>query len=217
MNKLYVDYNEYSFYPDIGEAFAEFESRNQNVDYIIADCGIEVKHSWNDFYASVIDKRIWRQAKALKKFDKGLFIIIDKKVDARNASEFKRKNSIIDGAFFSLLLNWQIPILICKTEVQFLRKLKKIYEKLNKEKTSSKYVDIKKIGRSDDTRHFGVLAQIEGISVLRAEKIFAEFGSIEKIVNKTAADFAKLEKIGPKLSLRIEEFFKWKYEKISGI
>ena len=208
---IYIDPNEFKNHPEIVNKFEEYTVRNQNVDYIISDVLLEVKWSWDDFYASVLDKRIWKQASYLSD-GRGLFIVIN-----QSGYYFKKnyaKNlAVCESTILSLLIDWRIPVLILESEGAFYAYLKKIVAKLSKEKKHKIYADFKKIGSSDIDRHIGALAQIESISVTKATLLFEKFGSLENIMSQNPADFAEIKGFGKKLSNKIWDFFRWKWKK----
>lgn len=208
--KIFIDYNEFKNHPEITTKNIEFEVRNQNVDYILGNLLIEIKWSWDDLYASILDKRLWKQASYLVE-KTGFFILIN-----TSGYYFKKncakKLSICEGAIISLFIDWRIPILILESEGAFYTYLQKIEAKLAKEKQDTVYANFKKIGSSEKDRHLGSLAQIKGISVMKAKAIFEKFGTLENIIQLNAENFKQIPKIGPKLSKRIEDFFKWKWK-----
>lgn len=207
---IYIDSNEISHHPELKDKLENIEIRNQNVDYIINGCSIEVKWNLDDFYASVIDKRLWRQAKYLIE-NNGFFILINQS-SYYFKKNYRKKMAICEGAIISLLVDWRILILILESEGALYNYLQKIAEKLSKEKKNTLYANFKKIGSSDRDRHLGTLAQIEGISVTKAQILFEEFDSLKEIMQKKTENFAKIKGFGPKLSKRIVEFFNWKWK-----
>lgn len=205
---IYIDPNEIKNHPEITTKFEEYAIRNQNVDYIIGNCSIEVKWNLDDVYASVLDGRLFRQAQYLTE-NNGFFIIIQQS-SYFFKKNYKKKIAVCDGAILSLIIDWRIPVLTLSTDGAFYSHLNKIANKLAKEKKDTEYTNFKKVGRSEKERHLGALAQIEGISVTKAKILFEEFKSLTQIITKKSTDFQKLKGFGPKLSKRIQDFFEWK-------
>lgn len=208
---IYIDSNEVSHHPELKDRLKNCEIRNQNVDCIINGCSIEIKHSLDDLYSSVLDKRIWRQAQYLIE-NNGFFIILNQSTYFFKKT-YKKKITVCDGAILSLIIDWKIPVLKLDTDGMLYSYLNKIDIKLSKEKKDKTYADFKKIGASDIDRHLGTLCQINGISSTKAKLIFEKFNDLGSILSAEAEDFAQLPGIGKKLSERIVAFFKWKWNK----
>lgn len=152
-------------------------------DYVVGDIGIERKSAL-DFLNSIIDGRIFEQAKNLKEnFDKAIFII-----EGNFFEGLRRINiheNVIRGALISLALDFGMGLIFsrdlpetCEYLYLLAKKSKKGYFSVGKRKT-------------EDPR-LNVLMSFPGIGRKLAEKLLSRFGSLEKIFN---ASFPELKKV----------------------
>lgn len=179
-------------------------------DFIVSDdVGIERK-STRDFIDSIIDKRIFDQAKYLKDtFSKPIFLIEGKRglYSARNVHP-----NAIRGALASLAISFSIPILWTKNEKDTAGMLKTIArrEQEDKKKTISIRGEKKPL-RGKKLQKY-IVEGFPNIGPKLAENLLERFGTIKELVNADLEELKEVEKIGEKTAKKIKGILEKKYE-----
>ncbi len=163
--------------------------RLEVADYVIGDIGIERK-SFSDFVNSIIDKRLFEQARNLREnFQKPLFIV-EKGYTPVNISD-----NAIRGAILSLYTDFGIPVIFSRG----LEDTAEYIYLLAKEKR--KYIQIGRRKKGDV--RINILCAFPGIGTKKAEALLQEFGNLISIFE---SDYLKLKKIlGEKIALKFIE------------
>jgi len=178
---MFVDSNQHYRHPNLTPGGAQI--RPMPVDYLIKDLKIEHKTP-ADFYQSIIDKRIWKQAE-----------IADAFVIEWDCNEFlkhlpdKHAYSSMLGALAALFLSWHKSIIFLPSVWMrdFLRALAD-----REDKPPSDLPVFKKKSRDLKEAAFNLLCQIPQISVRSAEKICYKFNTLQEIANAELEDIMSL-------------------------
>ncbi len=200
----------------------EIKKRNVNLelkflmlgDFIIPPNYLIERKSYDDFIASIIDGRLFNQAKALKavqdRYPNLLYIVEGEPEHPRNLSP-----QAFTGALLSLLFDYEIPIYFSKNYMETADTLILLAKKAQQDSTTGKYV-IHSLTKSTSTIHEiqeALLANIPGINRETAIKILKHFGSLSELSTATLDELMKVEGIGPTLSKRIYDIFRTTYKK----
>jgi ERCC4-type nuclease len=156
-------------------------------DYKIENIIIERK-TFPDFISSIIDKRLMQQLSNLKKYEKQILII---EGFDYNYSKFKIHENAIRGAFISVAIDFNTPLIFTKNEedtANFLILTAKKFEKQKSENSLRQSKNIKTIG---EQKQF-ILEGFPGIGPIAAKKLIEEFGSIKKIINAPEEKIIKI-------------------------
>lgn len=140
-------------------------------DYIIGDLVVERKDI-NDFYSSIIDKRIFSQLRALKKFGKKL-IIVEGEISNRNIHP-----NAIKGLIASIMIDYGIPIAFLKDSTETADFLAIIDKRM--EKSIELIPDSKSIKNDYDVA-INFLCSIPGIGTKTAKSLLFHFKSLKNI------------------------------------
>ncbi|MDD5441637.1 MAG: ERCC4 domain-containing protein [Candidatus Omnitrophica bacterium] len=140
-------------------------------DYIIGDLVVERKDI-NDFYSSIIDKRIFSQLRSLKKFEKKL-IIVEGEISSRNIHP-----NAIKGLIASIMVDYGIPIAFLKDSAESADFLSIIDKRM--EKSIELIPDSKSI-KNDYDAAINFLCSIPGIGAKTAKSLILNFKSLKNI------------------------------------
>ncbi|MEM4153045.1 MAG: ERCC4 domain-containing protein [Candidatus Pacearchaeota archaeon] len=148
-------------------------------DYIIGDVAVERK-TISDFINSMLNKRLLRQLEELKQYPKQLLII-----EGADDSlyEFGKLNpNAIRGMMLSIVLNYDIPIILTKDSSETAEFLILLEKRQNKDKKEISLKAKKKAFNLAEQQQF-ILESFPGIGPATAKKLLKKFKTIKAIIN----------------------------------
>ncbi len=167
-------------------------------DYIVSDRMCIERKTISDFESSILDSRIFDQAKRLSmSFDKPIMILEGDMLEARLS------RNVILGTIFALYREYNVPVInsLNPSETSYL--LSKFAEKEQiDEKREPKLLGVKK-AYSDYEWQLLILSSIPGVGIKLAKSLISRFHSIRNISNATTEELTEIEKIGSKKAERI--------------
>ena len=182
----------------------EFEfSQLELGDFILSDnCAVERK-TISDFLSSLVDGRLFSQAKNLKDhFDKVLYILegdINEIYYLRDISE----NAII-SSILSLNLDYGIPIFYSENIESTAKILKNLLRRENKISEGKSSIRVgRKLWTVEDEQKY-LIEGLPGVGPKLANNLLNYFKSPEKIFLASSEDLQKIEKIGKKKADKIK-------------
>ncbi|MCD6434458.1 MAG: DEAD/DEAH box helicase, partial [Candidatus Diapherotrites archaeon] len=180
-------------------------------DYVISkDIAVERK-TVADFLASIVDKRLFIQAKQLaESFEKPLLIVegnFNELFYLRNI----HRNAVI-GALTSIALDYRIPIIFSKSPEESAEIIYAIAkrEQLNKGKEIALRVGKKGFSLSEQQQFLVESLPLVGPSL--AKKILKHFKTIENLARASKKELMQAEKLGKKKAEMIYEIFHKEYK-----
>ncbi|MDO5851515.1 MAG: DEAD/DEAH box helicase [Methanobacteriaceae archaeon] len=180
-------------------------------DYQVTDEVIIERKTAKDFTDSIIDKRLYKQAKQLvETCTKPLMII-----EGDNLySGFIHPNAI-RGALASIALDFKIPIINTKDEVDtaFLLKRIAIREQKNKEK---KEINIRTKAKplTLSEQQIFIIESLPNVGPVMAKKLLTHFTSVKKLVNASKEELKEVEGVGNKIADNIINILEAEYKKL---
>ncbi len=167
-------------------------------DYIVSDRMCIERKTISDFESSILDSRIFEQAKRLSmSFDKPIMILEGDMLETRLS------RNVILGTIFALYREHNVPVInsLNPSETSYL--LSKFAEKEQiDEKREPKLLGIKK-AHSDYEWQLLILSSIPGVGIKLAKNLISKFHSIRNISNATPEELIEIEKIGSKKAEKI--------------
>ena len=164
-------------------------------DYIIGDLCVERK-SLEDFYDSIVDKRIFEQLKSIKNnYEKKLLII-----EGENCSRNIHPNAV-KGLIASIVVDYRIPIIFSKNAIETAEFLSVVEKRMDKK--IEPVVKDKK-SKNDYESAINLLTSIPGIGAMNAEKLLMSAKSLKKVFLLSNEDLKKI--LGEKLSIKFINF-----------
>lgn len=179
-------------------------------DYVISQrCAVEFK-TVEDFMQSLIDGRLLDQIKTLKENFSRAVLIIQGEEDLYSVRRV-HKNAI-QGMLAAIILGFGVPIIQTKSPIEsaslLMAMAKREQEGVHKE------FDLhgEKKGMTIKEQQEYVVSSLPGIGMTLAKPLLKAFKNIKNLVNASASDLEKVEKIGPKKAADIRQVFDEEYE-----
>ena len=178
-------------------------------DYLLSErCAVEIKTK-PDFVASIIDRRLFEQVKALRSNYEVPLLIVQGEEDIYSLR--KVHPNALQGALSSILLDFKVPILYTKNHLEtagiLIALAKREHEKGNKEAKVG--ADHKPLSLPEQQEF--IVQALPGIGPQLAKNLLQHFGSVEKIMNASVEELCKVEKIGDKKALEVRRVLKESY------
>ena len=187
---------------------AHVTARVLNVgDFILSERVVAERKTRSDFENSIIDGRLFQQAKNLiENFERALLIVEGERFEERVS-----KPALL-GALASLLADYGIPIFFTKDQ----EKTAELLFAIAKREQLGGHREIRLKG---DKRARGLAAQqqmlvecLPGIGPKRAKSLLAHFKSVEKIICAGEREFQEVEGIGKETARAIRKVLSSEYK-----
>ena len=179
-------------------------------DYQVSDeVGIERKTA-KDFVGSIIDKRLYKQAKELvENFRKPVIILEGDEL----YSSLINPNAI-RGALASIAVDFGIPIIPTRSEEDTAAMVMRIAIREQMHERSAIQVRTEKKPLTLYEQQLYIVESLPNIGPVTAKKLLAEFGSVKNIINASEGDLKSVEGIGVKIAKSIIEVVDSGFRKI---
>ena len=176
-------------------------------DYLLED-GVIVERKDTDIIQSITTKRIWDQLSNLRQYEKPILCIVTENLWKLM---YYSKNRYIDKSYFSTLATiaykFNIPVYTFNTEDEFIRFLTHLDRKIHDENKSARPIFIQRKAKTLEEIKENILAQIQGLSIKKAQRILKCFGSLCNVANASKEELCLVEGIGAKLAENIYKTF----------
>lgn len=207
---IFVDYREESC--NITEYLREMDVMVKPLplkigDYLCSDRVCVERKTANDFISSIVDGRLFQQAKELKEnFSKPIILV------EGNYSVSRINENAVKAALATLLLDYEIPIVMTKHEKEsasvifWLAKREQSIKKRGIEIKGGK----KPKGIKELQEHF--ISSLPGVSTVLSKRILKEFKNIKKFVTAKENDMLKIKGIGKPVAKKLYKILNEEYE-----
>lgn len=176
-------------------------------DFIVSDRVAIERKSHSDFVGSIINGRIFEQAKDLKEnFSKPIVVV-------EGYSNRQINENALKGAIASLLIDFSISIVTTKNPQDTARIVYWIAKKEQRKSTRGIAIKVGKKPKEIKMLQEFIICSIPGISTITAKKLLKHFGTVERIFNASEGKLKKVNGIGKKLAERIRKILTTEYEK----
>ena len=188
---------------------AIIKAKQLNVaDYLLSDRLAIERKSGNDFVQSIIDGRLFKQAKELKQnFEKPLIIIEGEIFDIRKVSD-----NAIRGALASLVLDFEIPVIQTRSQEETIKTLLMLARKEQFNEKREVALRGEKIAMSLTEQQQFIIESLPGIGPSMAKALLKHFKSVEGVFTASKQELKEVEKIGDKRAKEIREVISKEYE-----
>ncbi len=186
-------------------------------DYLLGDYCIEYK-SWTDFYASIIDGRLFEQAINMTQYEHPLIAVVgDKYKSLFKMSMYRggktRPETMIRNALVALYRGFKIPVMMFDNDQDFCKFLGALYYSLNSEKKSHRPVYHARKPKTLKEVQENVLTEIPGISVAKAKMLLIPYQYDILALLSDIDNITSIKGVGKKLQKSVAEVFKLKLKK----
>lgn len=178
-------------------------------DYVLSKRIVVERKVSEDFLQSIVDGRLFRQIKEMKRYEMPLIIIEGNHImnNERNIHP-----NAIRGAVASIAES-SVPIIWTQTPLETAEMLLTLAKREQLGKKSTLAIRTKKRMRSANEMQEFLIAGLPNISTKIARKLLKHFGSPEKIFTASESELMKVEGIGKVMAKRIRHTLTKKYEK----
>lgn len=175
-------------------------------DFLVSDRVCIERKTVDDFSNSIIDKRLFSQAKTLREnFERPILIIEGDTLYGR------LHPNMIRGALASLVLDWNIPILWTKDPAETAGLVYWIAKREQVDEKREIALRGKKSGQTIPEQQEFLVSGLPDTSIVRARSLLEHFKTPEKVFTATEQELGKVEGIGKKIAKRIRDLLERKY------
>ena len=176
-------------------------------DYQVSDEVVIERKTTKDFVDSIIDKRLFKQARELsEEFKKPLIIL-----EGENIYNGMLHPNAIRGTLASLALDFRISIIPTRNSQDTAAMIKRIaVREQTGEKTSISIRTDKKPVSMTEQQLF-IVESLPNIGPINAKNLLKHFGSVSNVLNASESDLQEVEGIGEKTAQNIRKVIDSKY------
>jgi Fanconi anemia group M protein len=175
-------------------------------DFICSERVCVERKTGNDFISSIVDGRLFQQAEELRDNFTKPIILVEGDYYAGGMNE-----NAIKSALASIILNYEIPIIMTKNEEETARTI--FWLAKREQIISNVGVGIKgekKPKKLKDLQEH-VVSGLPGVSVVLSERILKKFKTIKNFANANEKEFIEVEGIGKVLAKRLHDLLNKEY------
>jgi len=202
--QVYADYREQEIIEILNRLGIKVNVVNLEVgDFVVGEFGIERK-SFGDFISSIIDSRIFEQAKKLlESYEKRLLIV-------EGNGDVERINENSYFAALTFLISKGINVVFSRNKIETA----KIIYWLAKKEKSNDFSGFKIPKKKKELKEIQemIIASFPGISSILSKRILKKFKTIKNFVLASELELRKVDGIGEKLSKKIKKIIETEYE-----
>jgi Fanconi anemia group M protein len=174
-------------------------------DFVLSERICIERKTHSDFVSSIIDGRIFEQAKKLKEnFEKPILII-------EGYSNREINENALKGAIASLIVDFGISIINTSNALDTAKTIYWIAKKEQKEEKKAIAFKIGKKPKDAKKLQEEIVSSLPGVSNVISKRLLEKFGSVEKIFTAKEDELKEVKGIGEKLAKKIKKILTEKY------
>jgi len=192
------DYREKEIMNHLEKLGAKVNKMNLEVgDFICSDRVCIERKEHSDFISSIIDGRVFEQAKNLREnFEKPIIIV-------EGFSDREINENALKGAIASLLIDFNVSIINTKNSYDTAKTIYWIAKKEQEEiKCNVSYKVGKKPLDSGILKEI-IISSLPGVSTVISKRLLEHFGSVEKVFTASENELQKVKGVRKKLAKKI--------------
>ena len=171
-------------------------------DYILSDDIAVERKSTGDFARSIVDGRLFSQAKELKSHYPKPIIVVEGEMDEAILSV---RPEALWGAITSLVVDLGVPVVRTLTPAETAAFLLATRKRVKKERSGPPPLRRRKAGMTLEEQKRYILEGLPNVSGSTAQKLLEEFGTLKEIFSASQEDLKKVKGIGDK---KAEEIYR---------
>lgn len=174
-------------------------------DFIVSDNVAIEKKTHSDFISSIIDGRLFEQARLLKEnFNKPIIIV-------EGYSDRQINENALKAAIASLLIDFNVSLLNTKNPSDTAKTIYWIAKKEQQENKRGISFKVGKKPKEIKELQEKIVSSLPGISTIISKRLLEHFGTIENIFLSDEMKLQKVKGIGKKLAKKIRKILTEKY------
>ncbi|MGC8478858.1 MAG: ERCC4 domain-containing protein [Candidatus Micrarchaeia archaeon] len=167
-------------------------------DYIVSDRVAIERKTVQDFESSIINGRLFDQAKRLHEYYGSPIIILE-----GDRSEFLLGENIILGAIVALYIDYDSAVILSKSPEETAKIIASIAKR--EQVSEKRALSLKGAARAHNLHDFQLLVvgNLPGVGPKISESLLQHFKSLKNLANASVEDLMEVEKIGKKKAEKI--------------
>ena len=176
-------------------------------DYVVSDEVAVERKTVADFAASIVDRRLFSQARAMKEaYARPLLLIEGGGQQPRGVSR-----EAIRGALISTILDFGVPVIMAADPEEAACIIMAVAKREQSSAVRGISLKDRRRPQTPDEEKEYVVASLPMVEATLAKRLLEEFGSVEGVFSASEEDLKRVEKIGPKKAKRIREVAAGRY------
>ena len=177
-------------------------------DYILSDRVAVERKEAGDFATSLIDGRLFQQARALRDAYSSPLMVVEGEglFTARRINE-----EAIWSALASLSTDFHLGVLMTKDAGETARLLHAIARREQNQEKRPLQMRGEKTSMSDDERLRYLVEGLPNVSAVLSRRLLDKFGTVKGIVDASVAELQEVEGIGPQTAAAIHRIVRTQY------
>lgn len=176
-------------------------------DYVIGEVAVERK-TIRDFFSSMLNTRLFEQLQRLRETYPVALLLLEG--DMAEVAEYRNPGAFW-GAFISIALNLQIPILFAPDHEQSARALHTLYQRQGKDSSEYGLRHKPKLMSLQERQRF-IVQGLPNVGEILSRNLLEHFGSARRVFQATEGDLIRVAKIGPLKAAQITGLLDSPYE-----
>ena len=180
----------------------------QVADYVLSDRVAVERKEAADFASSLIDGRLFAQARALRDSYSAPFLVVEGEglFTARRVQE-----EAIWSAIASLAADFHVNVLMTKDAAETARLLASVARREQLQERRPLAVRAQKGAMDDDERLRFLVEGLPGVSAVLGRRLLDHFGTLHALVNASREELTEVEGVGPTLAEGIHRILRTQY------
>ncbi|MBD3203224.1 DEAD/DEAH box helicase [Candidatus Woesearchaeota archaeon] len=178
-------------------------------DYLLSSRVIIEHKTVPDFVDSIVDKRLMTQVKDMKKYDSPVIIIEGQE---NLYTQRKIHPNVIQSTIASIIVDYKIPVLYTKDDVETAQILKNMARREQEERETSFTLHSNKPLTKKEQQEY-IVSSFPGVGPGLSEPLLERFKTIKNIVNAKEKDLQQVNQIGKKKAKIIKDIVEEEYKK----
>jgi len=181
-------------------------------DYVVSEEVAIERKTYADLAASIVDRRLFSQAQALRECYPRPIILLE----MGGSAEVGVSREAIRGAVASMVLDFGIPVIAAEGPEDAAGFIVAMAKREQRQAGAPISLKDRRRPRTPDEEKEYVVASLPMVEVSTARRLLAEFGTVQAVFSASEEDLQRVEKIGPKKARRIREVASTPYGGFKG-
>lgn len=179
-------------------------------DFLVSDRTVIERKSTSDFVKSILDGRLFKQAKRLaENFEKPVIIM-----EGENVFSVSNVHpNAIRGAMASVIINSGVPIIPTKDTKDTAALISVMAKREQKDAGRVARLRGERSALTDRQQQIFIIESLPGVGAVLARELLARFGSVEGVLNASERELKQVDKIGEKKAKEIKRILSKGFDK----
>ena len=176
-------------------------------DYVVSENVAIERKSFDDFVNSILDRRLFQQATALKEAYQHPFLLLE----GRGPSKRAVAEEALRGAIVSVILDFGLPVIWAESPLEGAKIILTLAKRERREGGRSISVKDRPRPKTPDGEKEYVVSSLPFVEVATARRLLEAFGTVQGVFTADDKQLMEVDGIGPKKAKRIRELLQGTY------